>query len=391
MEQNENVNVNDFPAAERIPDGKIIMFVDLDDNTGGVILFEKMRKQIAEDAIDKTAREKIESLKSQMKSDKSLTEDGGFADSKVVGNKFTEVATNTGNLEKQVEELAGNISEIVKPSDIEKAVDDYLKENSEKLLPDNIVLVEDSDDEILTEDAIIGKVMDKLELKVVNDQVLGLYMGTKLITSVSLENIKASEIICTNITLKPLSIVVYGKVTIEVAAATTPPDCTQKIRWFTNNADLATVTGGTVQTTGKKGKVIITAYCGNQEATCEVEIAAYVFPDLNFQIGEIAESVGSAYSRTPDSKNMRIASDYIKTPVDTIVTLTAGSGYLYQLYKYKEDKLDSFTGWLSCAGTIEIASDEFSGFAVKIRKSNYGEWAEDDITSFTKTVTIEGA
>ena len=390
MDQNENMNVNDFPEVERVPEGKIIMFVDSEDNTGGTISFEKMKKQIAEDTTDQTARKKIEDLKSQMKSDKSLTEDGGFADARVVGNKFVEVAVNAGNLEKQVDELAGNISEIVKPSDIEKAVDEYLKENTEKLLPENIVFVEDSDDEVLTEDDIIEKVMDKLELKMVNEQVLGLYMGSKILTSISLENITVSEIPCTSITLKPSSIVVYGKVTLEILGTTTPPDCTQKIRWFTNNPDLATVIGGTVQTTGKKGKVIITAYCGNREATCEVEIAAYVFPPVNFQIGEISEAVGSSYARTPDAKKMRISTDYMKTPVDTTITVTAGNDYLYQLYKYKNDKLDSYTSWLGCAGTIEIMSSEFSGFALKIRKYSYGEWNDEDIAAFTKTVTIEG-
>ena len=88
---------------------------------------------------------------------------------------------------------------------------------------------------------------------------------------------------------------------------------------------------------------------------------------------------------------MRISSDYIQTPVDTVITLTAGGSYLYQLYKYKDDKMDSFTSWISCAGTIKIASEEFSGFAIKIRKNNYGKWTSDDITAFTKTVTIESA
>lgn len=294
-------------------------------------------------------------------------------------------------INKAIKTKVGDAGGTISPSEVKKIVDEYLKENPESFLPENIVLVEESDNEIMTADAIMGEILDKMELKTVNDQTLGLYIGTKLISSVRLEEFKTLEIICTGITLAPSNTTAYGKTTIEVIATATPQDCTQKIRWFTTDADLATVSDGTVITTGKKGEVTIYAICGNYRAECKVVITAYVYPEFNFQINQILETVGAAYSRTEDSAEMRISSDYIQTPVDTVITLTAGVKYLYQLYKYKDDKLDSFTSWISCAGTIKIASEEFSGFAIKIRKNNYGKWTSDDITTFTKTVTIESA
>lgn len=330
-------------------------------------------------------------LADKPEADSTLTTEGGFADAKTVGRKFTETTANMGKLEQQIGELSKGTGGTVSPSEVKKIVDEYLKENPENFLPDNIVLVEESDDEIMDADAIMGEILDKLDLKAVDNQTLGLYIGTKLISSVRLEEFKTSEIICTGITLDPSNTTAYGKATIEVIATTTPQDCTQKIRWFTTDAALATVSDGTVKTTGKKGTVAIYAICGNYRAECKIVITAYVYPEFNFQIGEVVETVGAAYARKIDTSEMRISSDYMKTPVDTIVTLMSGGSYLYQLYKYKDDKLDSFTSWIGCTGTIEILSKDYTGFAIKIRKNNYGKWTSDDVEAFAKTVTIESA
>ena len=59
---NEVVNVNAFPEVDKVPDGKKIMFVDSEDNSGGTIQFEKLRNQIASDATDPIARAQIENL-----------------------------------------------------------------------------------------------------------------------------------------------------------------------------------------------------------------------------------------------------------------------------------------------------------------------------------------
>ena len=364
----------DYTEDQTVSDSDEVMLLDTKRGVNRRITLKNLKKGIGGTDVDAT-----------------FTQDGKAADAKAVGNKFAENTANMGKLEQQIGELSKGGTGTTSPSEVKKIVDEYLKENSENFLPDNIVLVEESDDDIMDADAIMGEILDKLDLKAVDDQTLGLYIGTKLISSVRLEEFKASEIICTGITLDPSNTTAYGKATIEVIATATPQDCTQKIRWFTTDADLATVSDGTVITTGKKGEVTIYAICGNYRAECKIVITAYVYSEFNFQIGQVLETVGAAYSRTEDSAEMRISSDYIQTPVDTVITLTAGGSYLYQLYKYKDDKMDSFTSWISCAGTIKIASEEFSGFAIKIRKNNYGKWTSDDITAFTKTVTIESA
>ena len=331
-------------------------------------------------------------LADKPEADSTLTTEGGFADAKTVGRKFTETTANMGKLEQQIGELSKGAGGTTSPSEIKKIVDEYLKEKPENFLPDNIVLVEEADDDIMTVDAIMGEILDKLNLKAVDDQTLGLYIGTKLISSVKLEEFKTSEIFCTGITLEPSDITAYGKTTIEMIATTTPQDCTQKIRWFTTDADLATVSDGTVQTTGKKGEVTIYAICGNYRAECKIVITAYVYPELNLQIGEIANTVGGKYERQSDAQKMRLSSDYIATPVDTVVTLTAGGNYYYSLYLYNDEKLAvPQSAWIKCTGTIEISSEEYSGFAIKFRTSNYAVWTDDAIEAFSKTITIESA
>lgn len=364
----------DYTENQTVSDSDEVMLLDAKRGVNRRITLKNLKKGIGGTDVDAT-----------------FTQDGKAADAKAVGNKFAENTANMGKLEQQIGELSKGGTGTTSSSEVKKIVDEYLKENPENFLPDNIVLVEESDDDIMDADAIMGEILDKLDLKAVDDQTLGLYIGTKLISSVRLEEFKASEIICTGITLDPSNTTAYGKATIEVIAIATPQDCTQKIRWFTTDADLATVSDGTVKTTGKKGEVTIYAICGNYRAECKIVITAYVYSEFNFQIGQVLETVGAAYSRTADSLETRIASDYVKTPVDTTVALAAGGGFFYQLYKYKNDKLDSFSSWIKCEGTIEIAAEEFSGFAIKIRKNNYGKWTSDDIAAFAKTVTIESA
>ena len=170
-----------------------------------------------------------------------------------------------------------------------------------------------------------------------------------------------------------------------------PQDCTQKVRWISNNEELASVTEGTVTLTGRKGSVDITVVCGNYKTVCTITVMQYEYPDPNWEIGQILETAGSTFQKLGDSQSMRIATDYIETPVDTIITLLGGSGYRYQLYKYIDGKMVEMTQWITCSGTIEILSETYSGFALKVRKENYGKWTEEDIAAFAKTVQIESA
>ena len=128
-------------------------------------------------------------------SDTTLTVKGGFADAEMTGRRLTENRVNIERLEKQNGELSKDTGRATRKKKKKKVVDEYLKESPENFLPDNIVLVEESDDEIMTVDKIMSEILDKLDLKAIDDQTLGLYIDTKLISSVRLEEFKTSEII----------------------------------------------------------------------------------------------------------------------------------------------------------------------------------------------------
>lgn len=144
-------------------------------------------------------------------------------------------------------------------------------------------------------------------------------------------------------------------------------------------------------TAGRKRSVDITVVCGNYKTVCTITVMQYEYPDPNWEIGQVLETAGSTFQKLGDSQSMRIATDYMETPVDTIITCLSGSGYYYQLYKYIDGKMAEMTQWITCSGTIEILSETYSGFALKVRKGNYGKWTEEDIAAFAKTVQIESA
>lgn len=306
---------------------------------------------------------------------------------------ITETAAETGLLKEKVEELTGKIGNSLTEEEVSEAVNTYLKENTPSLIPNNVVLFEENnEEETITAEKIIEAVIEKIELKAVDDQTLGLYIDSRLINSVKLEEFKTFDVICTGLTITPSNVTKYGKTKIELIAKTTPVDCTQKIRWFSTDEEMAEVSDGTVTTTGKAGSVTIYAVCGNYEAECLIKIEAYVYPEFNFRIGQAAEVVGGTYSWTQDTQAMRIISDYIETPVDSVISMNAGSNYMYSLYQYKDDKLVAEpSAWTACQGDIEISAEEFSGFAIKIRQKSYGKWTEDLIAEFAKTITIKNA
>ena len=313
---------------------------------------------------------------------------------KTIPNDYGELSKNVTAVKEDVEHLKENVGESLKPEDVQNAVDQYMESNTVDGLyfPENVVLFEKNDEEEqITTEKIIGEVLDKMDLRAADENVLALYIGDKLVTSIVLDEFKTSEVICTGIVLDQTVLEAYGKKTIELIATLSPVNCTQKVRWLSSDTDLATVADGTVNLTGHKGSVTITVICGNYKAECKITISSYSYADMNWEIGQISESIGAAFQKTADSQEMRISSDYIQTPVDTIVTLSAGTSYSYQLYKYKDSRLSELTGWIACTGTVEILSDEYSGFALKVRKSNYGKWTADDITNFAKTVEITSA
>lgn len=83
-ETTEIVDINILPEVDTVPDGKKMMFIDSEDNSGGTIPFEKMRKQIADNATDSVARAQIANLAKLPAG--STTGDAELADIRVGAN-----------------------------------------------------------------------------------------------------------------------------------------------------------------------------------------------------------------------------------------------------------------------------------------------------------------
>lgn len=329
---------------------------------------------------------KIKEVASTVQVDTTLSEAGMAADAQTTGNQIQQV-------KESIAKLAKNISAALTPKDVQNAVDKYLESNTIDgiFTPNNLVLYEEVDEpETITTDAIIGEVLAKLELRQTRNQALGLYLGDTLINSILLDEFRANETICTGITLTPEKTTVYGKATVELIATLKPIDCTQKIRWFSGDEQMATVANGTVLMTGKSGTVQILAVCGNYRATSDITVEEYVYSDFDWKIGLIAETVGGVYSRTADSQNMRISSAYIAIPLDSEIIMTGGSAYKYVIYYYNDGKLTSNSGsWANCSGTLTVKASECDGIALKIMRNGYAKWDDNFIETFAKTISIQ--
>lgn len=252
MDQNEIVNVNTLPAVENIPDGKKIMFVDSKDNTGGVILFEKMRKQIAENAIDPVAREKIANLdlKDQISSDRTLTIDGGFADAKTVGDKIKDMSEQLAN--------AGQAE-----------------------VPDNVVLYEEVSDESPSSDIetiIEEKIKENLTLDADGEFLYLLYAETELAKVPMGSNGGGETVACTGVVINEssLTIDINNSKTYTLSATVSPVDCTQTLKWFSSVTSVATISSSGVLKVVGEGSTIITARCGSYTDTISITVV-----DLN--------------------------------------------------------------------------------------------------------------
>lgn len=331
---------------------------------------------------------KIKAVASTVQVDTTLSEAGMAADAQTTGNQIQQV-------KESIAKLAKNISAALTPKDVQNAVDKYLESNTIDgiFTPNNLVLYEEVDEpETITTDAIIGEVLAKLELRQTRNQALGLYLGDTLINSIQLDEFRANETICTGITLTPAKTTVYGKATVELIATLKPIDCTQKIRWFSGDEQMATVSNGTVLMTGKSGTVQILAVCGNYRATSDITVEEYVYPDFDWKIGLITETIGGVYNRTADSQNMRISSAYIAIPLDSEIIMTGGSAYKYVIYYYKDGKLTSNSGsWANCSGTLTVKAKECDGIALKIMRNGYAKWDDNCIEAFAKTISIQSA
>lgn len=327
------------------------------------------------------------------------------ADYRVLSAQTNENTENLKTAEEKLKNLQEEVAKIksegvdgvLNENDVKNAVDKYMESNTVDGLftPNNLVLYEevgDEDSAPITAADIISEVLAQLELKSIGGYKLGLYMGSTLIDSIELEEFRASDIICTGLSIEPEETTVYGKATVELIAKAIPVDCTQKVRWFSGDEAMATVQNGTVQMTGKSGSVSIMAVCGNYRATAKITVEQYVYTDFDWQIGLISDTVGGVYSRYGDSQNMRISSAYIATPVDTEIIMTGGDSYRYTVYYYKDGKLTApCASWAVCNTVVTIKADEYDGFAIKVMRKSYAKWDDTYIEAFAKTISIQSA
>lgn len=103
----------------------------------------------------------------------------------------------------------------------------------------------------------------------------------------------------TNITLNKSSETVMVGNTFELTTTIEPPDCTQTVKWYTNNATIATVENGVVTGRGI-GDCIITAKIGKCTATCNVKVEKFTL--LIWNSGSVNEEITGGWNYT-NNKN----------------------------------------------------------------------------------------
>lgn len=127
---NEVVNVNAFPEVDKVPDGKKIMFVDSEDNSGGTIQFEKLRNQIASDATDPIARAQIQNLAKLPEG--STTGDAELSDIRV-GADGTQYPNAGAAVREQIKSARKNADEAIASLKEDKADKTALFKTDRKL------------------------------------------------------------------------------------------------------------------------------------------------------------------------------------------------------------------------------------------------------------------
>lgn len=99
----------------------------------------------------------------------------------------------------------------------------------------------------------------------------------------------------TNLTLNKSSETVMVGNTFELTTTIEPVDCTQIVKWYTNNATVATVENGVVTGRGI-GDCIITAKVGNCTATCNVKVEKFTL--LIWNSGSVNEEITGGWNYT---------------------------------------------------------------------------------------------
>ena len=99
----------------------------------------------------------------------------------------------------------------------------------------------------------------------------------------------------TNITLNKTAETVMVGNTFELTTTIEPVDCTQTVKWYTNNATIATVENGIVTGRGI-GDCTITAKVGKCTATCNVKVEKFTL--LIWNSGSVNEEITGGWNYT---------------------------------------------------------------------------------------------
>lgn len=120
-----------------------------------------------------------------------------------------------------------------------------------------------------------------------------------------------TTVACTGISLNNTSLSFTDTNAQTLVVTVTPSDTTDTITWESSNTSITTVSNGVVTPTGN-GDCIITARCGSQSATCNVNVSLPK-PDTNltWTRTKISSSDGSETSTESATSNIYIASNYV--------------------------------------------------------------------------------
>lgn len=119
--------------------------------------------------------------------------------------------------------------------------------------------------------------------------IKGASFDTNKVTTINF----TEDIPCTGIELNSSSLSMSYNSTQELVATVTPNNTTDSITWSTSNANVATVTNGTITGVGI-GTATITVTCGSHTDTCDVVVSASSLTGTEVVGGRISVDQGAA-------------------------------------------------------------------------------------------------
>lgn len=211
------------------------------------------------------------------------------------------------------------------------------------------------------------------------------------------------EVPCTGITLNKSTLALSSIGSTDTLVATpTPSGTTDTVVWSTSDADVVTVSGGTVTAVGC-GTATITVTCGSQSASCAVtvtHIAEYGY-DLNsyyvlnnnkdFIEGGTLNNYSAIYSDNPIGDGLRAAYQY-RTQSKYPIAIPNGANKINincSTYKSRVFWLDSTTPSASPAVTTALTPTD-SAYVIGSRSVDIPERTGDyaNLDSFVISFNI---